>query len=137
MLTFKALHILSMFSVVTMEIAAEFLFVYTISRRDVRGLATVHRILERIRLGPISIAVFIAGIVFGLLTALTGSFDFLAGWLIAAYLLVATIFVGRGCSGRECCYRSASRRSRQTKGSVRERMSSVNWRPVMPFGSTS
>ena len=96
MLTFKALHILSMFSVVTMEIAAEFLFVYTISRRDIRGLATVHRILERIRLGPISIAVFIAGVVFGLLTALTGSFDFLAGWLIAAYLLVATIFVGAG-----------------------------------------
>ena len=94
MLIFKALHILSMFSVVTMEIGAEFLYAFAISRRDVRALATVHRILEQARLGPISIAIFISGVVFGLLTALTGGFDFLAGWLIAAYVLVAVIFVG-------------------------------------------
>ena len=31
--------------------------------------------------------------VFGLLTALTGAFDFFAGWLIAAYVLVTVIFV--------------------------------------------
>jgi hypothetical protein len=90
MLVFKALHILSMFSVVAMEIGAEFLFAFAIARRDVRALATVHRILEQARLGPISIAVFLSG----LLTALTGGFDFLAGWLIAAYILVAVIFVG-------------------------------------------
>ena len=94
MLIFKALHILSMFSVVAMEIGAEFLFVFAIARRDVRALATVHRILEQARLGPISIAIFLSGVVFGLLTALTGGFDFLAGWLIAAYVLVAVIFVG-------------------------------------------
>ena len=96
MLIFKALHILSMFSVVTMEIGAEFLYAFAISRRDVRALATVHRILEQLRLGPISIAVFISGVMFGLLTALTGKFDFLAGWLIAAYVLVAVILVGGG-----------------------------------------
>jgi uncharacterized membrane protein len=94
MLIFKALHILSMFSVVAMELGAEFLFAFAIARRDVRALATVHRILEQVRLGPISIAVFISGVVFGLLTALTGGFDFLAGWLIAAYVLVAVILVG-------------------------------------------
>jgi hypothetical protein len=94
MLIFKALHILSMFSVVAMEIGAEFLFAFAIARRDVPALATVHRLLEQARLGPISIAVFLAGVVFGLLTALTGRFDFLAGWLIAAYVLVAAIFVG-------------------------------------------
>jgi Predicted integral membrane protein (DUF2269) len=93
MLIFKALHILSMFSVVAMEIGGEFLYAFAISRRDVRALATVHRILEQARLGNIGIAVFIAGVVFGLLTALTGGFDFLAGWLIAAYVLVAVIFV--------------------------------------------
>jgi xanthine/uracil permease len=93
MLIFKALHILSMFSVVTMEIGAEFLYAFAVSRRDVRALATVHRTLEQARLGPISIAVFISGVVFGLLTSLTGGFDFLAGWLIAAYVLVAVIFV--------------------------------------------
>src|SRR5918995_4416663 len=94
MLIFKALHILSMFSVVAMEIGAEFLFAFAIARRDVRALATVHRILEKAHLGPISIAVFVLGVGFGLLTALTGGFDFLAGWLIAAYVLVAVIFVG-------------------------------------------
>ena len=93
MLIFKLLHILSMFSVVAMEIGAEFLYAFAVSRRDVRALATIHRILEQARLGPISIAVFIAGVVFGLLTALTGALDFLAGWLIAAYVLVAVIFV--------------------------------------------
>lgn len=94
MLIFKALHILSMFSVVTMEIGAEFLYAFAISRRDVRALATVHRILEQIRLGPISIVVFVAGVAFGLVTVATGGFDFLAGWLIAAYVLVAVILVG-------------------------------------------
>ena len=93
MLIFKALHILSMFSVVTMEIGAEFLYAFAVSRRDVRALATVHRILEQARIGPISIAVFLSGVGFGLLTALTGKFDFLAGWLIAAYVLVAVILV--------------------------------------------
>jgi hypothetical protein len=75
-------------------LGAEFLFVFAIARRDVTALATVHRILERARLGPISIAVFVSGVGFGLLTALTGGFNFLAGWLIAAYGLVAVIFVG-------------------------------------------
>jgi len=57
MLIFKALHILLMFSVVTMEIGAEFLYAFAISRRDVRGLAAIHRILEQARLGPISVLV--------------------------------------------------------------------------------
>ena len=88
--------VLSMFSVVTMEIGAEFLFAFAISRRDVRGLATVHRILEQARVGTIAIVVFVAAIVFGLLTAATGGFDLLAGWLIAAYALVAAILIGAG-----------------------------------------
>ena len=117
-----------MFSVVTMEIAAEFLFVYTISRRDVRGLATVHRILERIRLGPISIAVFVAGTVFGLLTALTGSFR------LPRRLADRGISTGRGhlrwggdALAASAVCRSASRRSRQTRESVRARMSSMSF----------
>ena len=93
---FKALHILSMFAMVATEIGAEFLFAFTISRRDVRGLATVHRILEQARIGPIGIGLLVAGIVFGLLTAATGGLDFFAGWLIAAYVLVVAILVIAG-----------------------------------------
>jgi Na+/melibiose symporter-like transporter len=56
-------------------------------------LATVHRLLEQLRAGPASIGAFISGVVFGLLTAATGGFDFLDGWLIAAYVLVVIFLV--------------------------------------------
>lgn len=90
---FKALHILSMFYVVGAEISGEFLYAFTISRRDVRGLATIHRIVGQGRGGTIAIIVFVAGVGFGLLTVATGGLDFFAGWLIAAYVLVAVILV--------------------------------------------
>jgi len=88
MLTFKALHILSMIAMVTIEIGAETLYAFAISRRDIGSLAAVHRVLERLHAGPASVAAFISGVVFGLLTAATGGFDLLDGWLIAAYILV-------------------------------------------------
>jgi len=96
MLIFKALHILSMFAMVTIEIGAEFLYAFAISRRDVRVLATIHRILEHSRAGPISIVALVAGVAFGLLTAATGGLDFFDGWLIAAYVLVAVFAVNAG-----------------------------------------
>lgn len=89
----KALHILSMIAMVTIEIGSEFLYAFAISRRDVRGLATVHRLLEQARAGPASIAALVSGVVFGLLTAATGGFDFLDGWLITAYVLVVVLFI--------------------------------------------
>jgi hypothetical protein len=93
MLIFKALHILSMFAMVTMEIGSEFLYAFAISRRDVHGLAMIHRILEQAHLGPFSVVALVSGVVFGLLTAATGGFDFIDGWLIAAYVLVALFLV--------------------------------------------
>jgi uncharacterized membrane protein len=90
---FKALHILSMTAMVTNEIGSEFLYAFAISRRDARGLGTVHRLLEQARAGPASIAAFALGVVFGLLTAATGGFDFLDGWLIAAYVLVIVLLI--------------------------------------------
>jgi hypothetical protein len=41
----------------------------------------------------LSIVFLIAGVLFGLLTAATGGFDFVDGWLIAAYVLVAVFVV--------------------------------------------
>ena len=58
-----------------------------------RGLATIHGLLERVRAGPASIGALTSGVVFGLLTAATGGFDFLDGWLIAAYVLLAIFLV--------------------------------------------
>jgi hypothetical protein len=82
-----------MFAMVTVEIAAEFLYAFTISRHDVPGLANVHRILEQARAGIISVIALVSGVVFGLLTAFTIGFDFFEGWLIAAYVLVGLFLV--------------------------------------------
>jgi Predicted integral membrane protein (DUF2269) len=90
---FKTLHILSMIAMVTIEIGSEFLYAFAISRRDVRGLAAVHRLLEQARAGPASIAALASGIAFGLLTAATGGFDFRDGWLITAYVLVIVLLI--------------------------------------------
>jgi hypothetical protein len=93
MLIFKALHILSMFAMVTIEIGAEFLYAFAISRRDVRALATIHRILEQSRAGIASVVALVSGVVFGLLAAATGGLDFFDGWLIAAYVLIGVFAV--------------------------------------------
>ena len=88
MLIFKTLHILAMIAMVTVEMGLETLFAAAIARRDVGALAAIYRLVQRLRAGPVAIAFLVAGVVFGLLTAVTGGFDVLDGWLIAAYVLV-------------------------------------------------
>src|SRR5918994_2503362 len=94
MLVFKALHILAMFAAVTFLVGEALLYSRAIWRGDVAGLAAARRLIGG---RPVMGASFlVGGIVFGLLAALTGGFDFLAGWLIAAYVLVAALFVVNG-----------------------------------------
>jgi uncharacterized membrane protein len=93
MLIYKALHILSMFTMATIFLGGEFFYSYAVWRRDVRALAWLQRTMMRTLLPIFAILVLLVGIVFGLLTAATGGFDFLDGWLIAAYLLVVAFFV--------------------------------------------
>jgi hypothetical protein len=87
MLVLKALHVLCMFGAVTLLVGEALVYARAIWRTDVPGLAGVHRLVGGRPV--IAAALFMAGIVFGLLTALSGGFDVLAGWLIAAYVLVA------------------------------------------------
>lgn len=89
---FKALHILSMFTMVTAFSGGELLYAMAIRGRDVHALAWVHRTL-RIPFGIAALGGLVAGIAFGLLTAATGGLDFFDGWLIAAYVLVAVFLV--------------------------------------------
>ena len=89
MLIFKVLHILSMFTMVTVFLGGEFFYAYAVWRRDVRALASIQRIERQSGAGIVGTVVFFAGLAFGLLAALTGGFDVLDGWLIAAYVLVA------------------------------------------------
>jgi hypothetical protein len=94
MLVFKALHILAMFAAVTLLVGEALLYARAIWRGDVAGLAAARRLFGG---RPVMGASFlVGGIVFGLLAALTGGFDFLAGWLITAYVLVAALFVING-----------------------------------------
>lgn len=94
MLIFKALHILSMFSAVTILVGEALFYARAIGRRDVAALAAVRRVMGGRPV--VGVAFLMGGIAFGLLTALTGGFDFFAGWLIAAYLLVVALFLVNG-----------------------------------------
>jgi uncharacterized membrane protein len=93
MILWKTLHVLSMVTMVTMFIGAEIFYAAAIWRRDGHALAWVQRTVEKAGIGIIGMLGIFAGIVFGLLTAATGGFDFTAGWLIVAYVLVVAFFV--------------------------------------------
>ena len=91
MLVWKFLHIASMF------FGGAFLFAYEIvfhravhrgNREAVASLASQRTLIDNVGVGLI-----VAGIAFGLLTALTGGFDLTAPWLIIAYVLLALIMV--------------------------------------------
>jgi len=93
MILWKTLHVLSMVTMVTVFIGAETFYAAAMRRRDVHALAFIQRTVERTGAGFIGLGGILLGIVFGLLTAATGGFDFTAGWLIVAYVLVAAFFV--------------------------------------------
>ena len=93
MLEWKTLHILSMITMITTFIGAEIFYAMAAWRRDVHALAFVQRTLERLGIGIIALAALFLGIVFGLLTAANGGFDYVATWLVIAYVLVAVFLV--------------------------------------------
>lgn len=93
MLIFKALHILTMFGMVTLFLGGEIFFTYALWKRDIRSLAWLHNTARRTLYPVVALAALAVGVVFGLLTVATGGLDFLEGWLIAAYVLVAAFFV--------------------------------------------
>ena len=101
MLVWKTLHVLSMVTMVTVFIGAEIFYAVAIWRRDVHALAFIQRTVEATGAGIIGLLGILAGIVFGLITAATGGFDYTAGWLIAAYLLVAAFFVNAALIGQK------------------------------------
>jgi membrane protein required for beta-lactamase induction len=99
MLIFKTLHILSMVAMITIFTGGELFYAFAVWRRDVRALATIHRMEKQSRAPIFGIVALFAGIVFGLLTAATGGMDFFKGWLIAAYVLVAVFLINANTIG--------------------------------------
>jgi hypothetical protein len=100
MLIFKTLHILSMVTMITIFSGGEFSYSFAIWRRDVRALASFHRMEKQSRSGVVGLLALVAGVAFGLLTAATGGLDFFDGWLLVAYVLVAAFFVNVALSAR-------------------------------------
>jgi hypothetical protein len=91
MLILKFLHIVSMFSGVTLAVGS-LVFLDLVARtRDVDAYRRLDAIVQRTDMA--AVALFLAGIAFGFLTAITGGFDLTASWLILAYVLVAAIVV--------------------------------------------
>jgi hypothetical protein len=90
MLAFKALHVLTMFAAVAFLVGESTFIAIAIWRGDVRALAAIRRLTGGRPV--VGAALFLIGIGFGLLTVATGGFDFLAGWLIAAYAMVVALF---------------------------------------------
>jgi len=99
LLIFKALHILSMFTMVTVFLGGEVFYTVAYWRRDARAMAWIHRTEVQTRLPLVGFAFLLTGIVFGLLTAATGGLDLFKGWLIAAYVLVVAFIVNGGLLG--------------------------------------
>lgn len=91
----KFAHILSMFTAVAAFVGGEMYLQHVSGSRDVRAIRRVYEAGKRN--DGIGIAGFLAGIVFGILTALNGDLSLTDGWLLTAYgFVVAILAMGIG-----------------------------------------
>lgn len=87
----KFLHIASMFLAVSIFVGQGMLSGAVARSGDVGALRRV--LAAEDRFAPVGGAMFILGIVFGFLTAITGDFDLTQTWLLIAYALTLFILV--------------------------------------------
>jgi uncharacterized membrane protein len=87
----KFLHIATMFVAVSIFVGQGMLSGAVARSGDVPALRRV--LASEDRFAPIGGAMFILGIVFGFLTAITGDFDLTQTWLLIAYALTLFILV--------------------------------------------
>ena len=91
---FKYLHVVSMFFAVALAVSGEIVVRRVAQSGDVRAIRTT---VEKVKplSGPIATGLFLAGVVFGIIAALTGQIDLLRPWLIAAYItFIVAIAIG-------------------------------------------
>jgi uncharacterized membrane protein len=87
----KFLHIAAMFVAVSIFVGQGMLSGVVARSGDVRAMRRV--LAAEDRFAPIGGGLFILGIVFGFITALTADFDLTQTWLVIAYVLAAFILV--------------------------------------------
>lgn len=87
-IAFKYLHVVSMFFFVAMALSGEIVTRRVAGSRDVVAIRTT---VSRVKLlsGPVAGGFLLAGLVFGIIAALTGRISLLAPWLILAYVAFA------------------------------------------------
>jgi hypothetical protein len=83
-LTWKFLHIATMFFAVALAVSTEVVMRRVAGSRDPRTIRIVAARLKPI--GNLSTVVILGGVVFGILAALAGQIDLLTPWLISAYV---------------------------------------------------
>jgi len=91
---FKYLHVVSMFFAVALAVSGEIVVRRIAQSGDVRAIRTT---VEKVKplSGPIATGLFLAGVVFGIIAALTGQIDLLRPWLIAAYIaFIVAVAIG-------------------------------------------
>ncbi len=91
MTIWKFLHIAAMFAAVSIFVGQGMLSAGIARAGDVRAIRRTLAIEDRFV--PAGGASFVLGIVFGVITALTGDFDLTAPWLLLSYGIVVAIFV--------------------------------------------
>lgn len=87
---FKYLHVVSMFFAIALAISGE-----QVLRRIARtgNVVAIRVAVDRVKpLVTLSNVFFVAGLVFGVATALTGQIDLLRPWLVLSYVAVAAAF---------------------------------------------
>jgi predicted integral membrane protein DUF2269 len=87
----KFLHIVSMFLAVSIFVGQGMLSGAIARSGDVRALRRVLAAEDRSQ--PVGGGIFLLGIVFGFITAITGDLDLTQTWLIIAYVLAALILL--------------------------------------------
>ncbi len=86
---FKFLHVAAMFAAVTVGVGAQIVLqrvAHTRKVGSIRGVFSQAPWLERL-----SLILFASGVVFGLIAAALGSYNFLAPWLLIAYGLIVLV----------------------------------------------
>jgi uncharacterized membrane protein len=91
MIVWKFLHIAAMFGAVSIFIGQGLLSAGIARTGDVRAIRRA--LAAEARFQPTGAALFVLGIIFGVVTALTGEFDLTAPWLLIAYGLVLVTLV--------------------------------------------
>ena len=87
---FKYLHVVTMFFAIALAVSTELVVRRVAMSRDPGAISTA--IARSRALSNLSSVLFLAGIAFGIIAALTGNMNLLAPWLVLSYVAVAAAF---------------------------------------------